>query len=430
MPVPFPSELNNRTQDVNLLLSEVVTSALSHLRVCDLGGQLAGAGATKILAAFGAEVIRVEDPATQGLWDALRGVGPYVDDRRGVNLGAGFNNHNVGKYGVTINLRTEEGKDLLRELIAVSDIVCENFAAGVMEHRGFGYDDLKRIKPDIIYVSNCGFGHSGPYRDFKTWGPIVQAISGLTFTAGLADDEPAGWGYSYMDHGSALYMTVAILAAVHHRARTGAGQHVDLATVPAGIAMLPTEVLDWTVNGRPTSAHGNRADFAEMAPHGIYPCAGEERWIAIACRDDREVGLLAKVLDEPALASERFTTLESRLRLQDELDGLVAAVTSSRDAIVLAEDLVGAGVPASVVKSPPERIDEDPDLAAMGLFPTVDHPDIGPVRVEGVPMQLSETPWQIDSAAPRLGQHNREVLGGLLGHDDDELDALAKRGVI
>ena len=344
--------MNNRTDDVYLLLFGIVTDALSHLRVCDLSGQLAGAGATKILAAFGAEVIRVEDPATQGLWDALRGVGPFVDDRRGVNLGAGFNNHNVGKYGVTINLRTDDGKQLLRELIAVSDVVCENFAAGVMEHRGFGYDELRRIRPDIIYVSNCGFGHTGPYRDFKTWGPIVQAVSGLTFTAGLPDTEPAGWGFSYMDHGSAFYMTAAILAALHHRERTGVGQHVDLATVPAGIAMLPTEVLDWTVNGRTTTAGGNRADFGEMAPHGIYPCQGDDRWIAIACRDDRELALLSKVLDEPELVADRFASLPDRLRAIDEIDEIVSAATTTREAIRLADDLVDLGVPASVVKSP------------------------------------------------------------------------------
>lgn len=407
-----------------------MTDALSHLRVCDLSGQLAGAGATKILAAFGAEVIRVEDPATQGLWDALRGVGPFVDDRRGVNLGAGFNNHNVGKYGVTINLRTDDGKQLLRELIAVSDVVCENFAAGVMEHRGFGFEELRRIKPDIIYVSNCGFGHTGPYREFKTWGPIVQAVSGLTFTAGLPDTEPAGWGFSYMDHGSAFYMTVAILAALHHRERTGVGQHVDLATVPAGIAMLPTEVLDWTVNGRTTRAGGNRADFGEMAPHGIYPCRGEDRWIAIACRDDRELALLSKVLDEPELVADRFGGLEDRLRAVEELDEIVSAATRTRDAIQLAGDLIDAGVPASVVKSPGERIDGDPDLAPSGLFPTVEHPDIGKVRVEGIPMQFSATPWHIDAAAPRLGQHNRDVLCGLLGHDEDELAAWSERGVI
>ncbi len=403
---------------------------MSHLRVCDLSGQLAGAGATKILAAFGAQVIRVEDPATRGLWDALRGVGPYVDDRRGVDLGAGFNNHNAGKYGVTINLRTDEGRQLLRELVAVSDVVCENFAAGVMAKRGFGYDDLKRIKSDIVYVSNCGFGHTGPYRDFKTWGPIVQAVSGLTYTSGLPDAEPAGWGFSYMDHGSAFFMTVAIMAALHHRARTGEGQHVDLATVPAGTAMLPTEILNWTVNARPTGRRGNRADFDEYAPHGIYPCAGEDRWVALTCRDERELAMLAKVLDEPALTSDRYAPLTERLAHADEIDELIGAVTATRDAAALADDLIRAGVPASVVKTPRERIDADPDLARRGLFPTVSHPDIGRVRVEGLPMTFSATPWHLDSGAPKLGQHNREILGGLLGHDDTAIDDWAERGVI
>ena len=175
---------------------------------------------------------------------------------------------------------------------------------------------------------------------------------------------------------------------------------------------------------------GNHADFGEMAPHGIYPCAGDDRWIAIACRDDREVALLAKVLDEPALTSDRFADLGQRLRNIDELDLLISNLTGARDAISLADDLVAAGVPASVVKSPAERIDGDPDFAAMGLFPTVVHPEIGAVRVEGIPMQFSETPWQITVPAPRLGEHNREVFVSLLGHDDEELDIWAERGVI
>jgi benzylsuccinate CoA-transferase BbsF subunit len=156
--------------------------ALDGVRICDFTGQLAGAGATKWLAAFGAEVIRIEDPVRQGRWDILRGAQPFVDERRGIELGGGFNNHNVGKLGVTINLRTERGKAMLADIIRQSDVVAENFSAGVMERWGFGYEDLKAIKPDIIYVSNCGFGHSGPYEDFKTWGPVVQAVSGLTFS--------------------------------------------------------------------------------------------------------------------------------------------------------------------------------------------------------------------------------------------------------
>ncbi|EGJ32849.1 putative acyl-CoA transferases/carnitine dehydratase, partial [Moorena producens 3L] len=160
-------------------------TALGRYRICDFTGQLAGAGATKWLAAFGAEVIRIEDPVREGRWDILRTMPPFVDDRRGVDFGGGFQNHNVEKKGITLNLRTDRGKELLREIVKRSDVVSENFAAGVLEKLGFGYEALKELKPDIIYVSNCGFGHTGPYASFKTWGPIVQAVSGLTHTSGL-----------------------------------------------------------------------------------------------------------------------------------------------------------------------------------------------------------------------------------------------------
>ena len=173
--------------------------ALSNFRICDFTGQLAGAGATKWLASFGAEVIRIEDPVREGRWDILRGGSPYIDDRRGINLGGAYNNHNTEKLGITLNLREEKAKEILTRLIQISDVVSENFAKGVLEKWGFGYEQLKQIKPDVIYVSNCGFGHIGPYSDFRTWGPIVQAVSGLTFTNGLPNEPPAGWGYSFMD---------------------------------------------------------------------------------------------------------------------------------------------------------------------------------------------------------------------------------------
>jgi benzylsuccinate CoA-transferase BbsF subunit len=407
---------------------------LSHLRVCDFGGQLAGAGATKILAAFGAQVIRVEDPVTEGRWDALRSVGPYAGERRGVNAGGGFNNHNVGKLGVTINVRTDSGRSLLRDLIGVSDVVCENFAPGVLERWGFGYDALRAIRPDVIYVSNCGFGHTGPYRSFKTWGPIVQAMSGLTFTAGEPATEPAGWGFSYMDHMAAYAMTIAILAAVHHRDRTGEGQWVDLAATAAGIGLLPTEILDWTVNGRtarrPGQPSGNRSDFDEMAPHGIYPAAGTDRWVAIACRDDDDWKALAASIGQAWAQADRFALLAGRLSAADELDHHIAAYTRSFDAAELAAALVEAGVPASVVKSPPERIDQDPDLADWGLFPEVRHPEIGTVRVEGLPIRFSESDWGITSPAPCIGEHNDVVFGELLGRSAEDIERLQEEGAI
>ena len=171
---------------------------------------------------MGAQVIRIEDPVNEGRWDILRGMSPFVDERRGIELGGPFNNHNVEKLGVTLNLRTEPAKELLRELVAVSDVVTENFAAGVLARLGFSYEELRAIRPDIIYVSNSGFGHRGPYASFKTWGPIVQACCGLSFSSGLPGLPPAGWGYSYMDHHGGNFMAIAILAGLMHRRRRAA----------------------------------------------------------------------------------------------------------------------------------------------------------------------------------------------------------------
>ena len=408
--------------------------ALSHLRICDFTGQLAGAGATRFLAAFGAQVIRIEDPVNQGRWDILRGMPPYVDERRGVEFGGPFNNHNVEKLGVTLNLRTERGKELLRELVAISDVVAENFSAGVMERWGFGYEELKAIREDVIYVSNCGFGHMGPYRDFKTWGPIVQAVSGLTFSSGLADQPPAGWGYSYMDHTGAYYMAIAILMALRHRNRTGEGQWVDLGCTEAGASLTGPAMLDFTVNGRPLRREGspdsNRSQHPAMAPHGIYPSQGEDAWVAIACRDERDWRAFAEATGEPWTREGRFADLRGRLVAQDALDELVAGWTRARGNFEAAAALQAAGVPATAVQRPQERIDRDPNTEAWGLWPEVRHREMGDVRVDGLPVRFSETDWRIERGGPCLGEHNAEVFGGLLGLDADEIAALEAEGVL
>src|SRR3954471_13224123 len=265
-----------------------MTRALEHIRICDLGGQLAGAAATRYLAAFGADVIRVEDPVRRGRWDHLRGEAPFADERRGEELGGAFNSHNVEKKGVTINLRLEAGRELLRRLISVSDVVTENFSAGVMGRLGFGYDALRYIKDDIIYVSNSGFGHSGPYRDFRSWGPIVPAFAGLTFTSVIPDQPPACWGFSFMDHVGADFMCIAILAALVHRRRTGEGQWIDMACTEAGVTMLGPACLDASANGRTRRGPGlpdsNHSVSPLMIPHNVYPTASKDRWVVLACR--------------------------------------------------------------------------------------------------------------------------------------------------
>jgi benzylsuccinate CoA-transferase BbsF subunit len=264
------------------------STALSHIRICDLSGQLAGAGSTRFLAAFGAQVIRVEDPTNEGRWDILRGSPPMVDERRGINLGGAFNNHNVEKLGITLNLRTDEGKALLTRLIEISDVVTENFSSGVMERLGFSYEQMRAINEQVVYVSNSGFGKTGPYAHFKTFGPIVQACCGLTFSSGLADQPPAGWGFSYMDHMGANFMALAVLAALVQRNRTGQGQWVDMSCTEAGLALTGPELLDYTVNDRPLRRPGmpdsNANNLPPMAPHGIFPAEGEDSGVAIGGR--------------------------------------------------------------------------------------------------------------------------------------------------
>jgi crotonobetainyl-CoA:carnitine CoA-transferase CaiB-like acyl-CoA transferase len=405
---------------------------LAGVRVCDLSGQLAGAGATRTLAAFGAEVIRVEDPVRQGRWDILRGAPPFADGRRGIELGGAFNNHNVGKLGVTINLRTERGRELLCQLIAASDVVTENFSAGVMERQGFTFERMQELRPDVIYVSNSGFGHSGPYREFRTWGPIVQAMCGLTWSVGLEGQPSAGFGYSYMDHHGANFMAFAVLAALHHRDRTGEGQRIDMSMVESGVSLLGPGVLESSVNGvpsrRPGMPNSNRAHHPPMAPHGIYRAAGDQAWVAIACRDDADWQALAAVIGEPWTQDARWSTLSGRRAVEDELDRLIGSWTASFDKFDVQRRLLAAGVPSAAVQTPRERIDDDASTESWGLWPESHHPEMGCVRVDGIPIHLSDTDWHVHQGAPTLGQHNWDVFTRALGLDPDEIRALEEAG--
>jgi crotonobetainyl-CoA:carnitine CoA-transferase CaiB-like acyl-CoA transferase len=408
--------------------------ALSHLRICDFTGQLAGAGATRFMAAFGAQIIRIEDPTNEGRWDILRGNPPYVDDRKGIDLGGAFNNHNVEKLGITLNLRTERGKQILRELVRISDAVTENFAAGVLERWGFGYEQLKEIRPDVIYVSNCGFGHSGPYLDYKTWGPIVQAVSGLTFSSAIPGQAPAGWGYSYMDHTGAYFMAMAILMAIHHRNVTGEGQWVDLACCEAACTLNGPALLDATINGRPLRRDGfpdaNHSQFPPMAPHNIYASEGEDNWIAIACRSDEEWAALRGFVGERWAADARWDRISGRIEWQDELDRNMEAWTRRHERFALAESIRALGIPATAVQRPQERVDLDPNTDGWGLWPTVHHTQMGDVRVDGLPVHLSRTDWQLERGASCLGESNEYVYGEILGLSADEISRLRMDGVI
>jgi len=414
-------------------------TALGNIRVCDFTGQLAGAGATRWMASFGAEVIKIEDPVRQGTWDILRGSPPFKDERRGIEFGPGFQNHNVEKRFITLNLRTDRARELLAELVKISDVVAENFAAGVLERMGLDYERLREMNADVIYASNCGFGHTGPYRLFKSWGPIAQAVSGHTHNSGLPGREPSGWGYSYLDHTGGYYMAMGIMLALLHRQRTGEGQWIDMACAEAGAYMHGADLLEWSVNGRSLRAEGipdsNRSSAPVMAPHGVYGCAGDDNWVAVACRSQEEWERLRAVAGssggrEAGLEDGIFETLEGRVTHQDELDSAMSAWTGSRTRWDVQEDLQRAGIAAAAVTRPSERIDLDANTSAWGLWPMVDHEAMGGLRVDGEPVHFSKTDWSIKRAAPLLGGDNEFVFGEMLGLSQAEIGRLVEDGVI
>jgi crotonobetainyl-CoA:carnitine CoA-transferase CaiB-like acyl-CoA transferase len=246
---------------------------------------------------------------------------------------------------------------------------------------------------------------------------------------------PAGWGYSYMDHTGGYLMAIAILMAVYHRNKTGAGQWVDMSCSDGAATLNGPALLDFTVNGkrvrRPGSPNSNRGQYPKMAPHGIYRCKGDDRWVAIAVRDDAEWPVFCEALGRSDLAADsRYKTVDGRIEGHDELDAVIEAWTSTQSNFDVMEALQAKGVPAGAVQLPEERIENDPNTAAWGLFPEVEHEQIGRVRVDGTPVKLSETPATVIRGAPVLGQHNEEIFGGVLGIYPTALADLTEVGVI
>jgi benzylsuccinate CoA-transferase BbsF subunit len=410
------------------------STALSHIRICDMTGLLAGAGATRVLAAFGAQVIRVEQPAHEThRWDFLRG-GVDPDGNPNINYGGNFNNHNVEKLSITLDLKHPEGKQLLERLISVSDVVTENFSAPVFGRLGFTWDHIQEINPNVVYVANSGFGKTGPYSDFKSVGQVVQPVTGLSFMSGLPDKPPAGWGFAYMDHMGAYMMATAVLGGLIARTRTGKGQYIDFSCCEAGIALAGPGILDSTVNGRPMRRPGkpnsNLDNTPAMAPHGVYPAAGDDSWVAIACRDDDDWSRLADTIDEDWARDASLATLAGRVERRDDLERRVGEWTSQLERKKVEDVLREAGVPAAQVSMPEDRIDNDPRTSRWGLWPTVQHDEVGPMRVEGVPIHMSETDWSMTRGAPCLGADNDLVYGSVLGLSQDEIDDYRERKVI
>jgi crotonobetainyl-CoA:carnitine CoA-transferase CaiB-like acyl-CoA transferase len=388
---------------------------LAGVNVLDLTWAMSGPATTRPMADFGATVVRIE---TNGHLDAARTVGPFVNDVPGNDSSGLLFNLSTGKRSVNIDLRQPQGRDVLDDLVRWSDVVVESFSPRGRVALDLQYERLRELRPDVIMLSSCLFGQTGPLQRYAGYGTMGASLGGFVHLTGWPDRPPCGPFGAYSDYVSPRYALCTLLAALDHRRHTGEGQYIDFSQVEASVHFLSPAVLDVAVNGRCQTRTGNTDPH--MAPHGAYPSTGDDGWVAIACRDDDDWQALAAVLGRDDLAG--LTTAE-RLVRRDELDGIVAAWTAERSAESAADVAITAGVPAHAVQSSRECM-EDPQLNHLGHFVTLPHPDHGTIVVEGSRFALSDTPAKVVRTPPYLGQDTVDVLLGELGYDDNRLGEL------
>lgn len=386
--------------------------------------------AMKLLADMGAEVIRME--STRRL-ESYRSDSVYRNVIHGDfwNRGANFYEQNRNKLGITLDLGRPGGLDILRRLIAISDVFAENFTPRVIRNFGLEYHDLRRIRPDIIMVSSTGYGFDGPWANFGATGPATEGASGLAHATGYPDGPPVMAEIPYVDYTAGEHTAFAVMTALIGRLNTGQGQFIDVSQTQAAAVTIPEVLLDYTANGREPTRIGN-ADPV-MAPHGCYPCNGDDRWIAIAVSEDAEWQGLCRVLDRPVWAADaRLSGVLGRWTHREELDRLLAERTAGWDMHELMAALQAAGVPAGAVLDSKDLL-FDPHLKSRGFYEVVSHhpsTEMPPLPYASRPWKLSQTPAVPPKAAPLMGQHNEYVLGDLLGMSASDISRLEEEGVI
>jgi benzylsuccinate CoA-transferase BbsF subunit len=390
------------------------------IRITDFCWIGAGAYTTKMLADMGADVIKIESAT---YLDSLRLASPYKDNIKGINRSGYFADRNSSKRSVTVNLKTQEGLDLIRTLVRQSDIVANNFAPGTMERLGLGYEALSAIKPDLVYVAMSMHGGDGPESKTVGYGITISAITGLQYLTTFPGKPPAGTGTNFPDHiPNPSHACFAILAALRHRRRTGEGQQIDLAQTEPMLSLLAPALMDYSVNGRIVGPTGNR--MAGCAPRGVYPCRGEDRWIAISVATDAQWAALVECLAAPDLGAEMWQHAASREADQDRIDEVLARATLVRTAEELMAALQARGVPAGVAQNAADLIEHDPQLRRRGHWRYLDHPEMGRTIYNGPPFAFASGPVGPRAPAPLLGQHTDQVCRELGGMDDETIARL------
>jgi crotonobetainyl-CoA:carnitine CoA-transferase CaiB-like acyl-CoA transferase len=406
--------------------TQPVDRPLAGVKIVDFMWALAGPGATRVLADFGATVVRIESGARP---DVCRTIQPFQGGKPDGESSAIFHTTNAGKLMLALDLSKPEAREVALDLVRWADVVAESFSPRGMLGFGLDYQQLRKVNPELIMLSTCLMGQTGPLAAFAGFGNLAAAICGFYEIAGWPDREPAGPFGAYTDYMAPRFNAIALLAALEHRRRTGRGQHIDLSQAEAALHFLSPPLLDYFASGRIARRTGN--DDARFAPHGVYAAAGKERWIAIAIRSDAEWQRFTAAIGREGLGGDaRYATAEGRLARRRELDALVGDYTCSRDGLSLQEQLQALGIAAHVVQNSAELV-ADPQLLHLGNFLELPHALSGtPTVVESTRFRLSRTPARVEGDAPTLGRDSHQVLSAILGYDDERIAQLAIAGAL
>jgi benzylsuccinate CoA-transferase BbsF subunit len=389
---------------------------LKGLRVLDFTWMLAGPYATRLLADFGAEVIKIQSKKTAT--GAESNPTPY------------FNAWNRNKRSITLDLEHPEAREIALKLTAISDIVIENFSPRVMSNWGLNYERLREVQPKLIMVSLSAMGQTGPWKDFVALGPTLQALSGLTYLTSFDEDSPMGLGFAYADVVAGLCAALAVLAALEYRNKKNMGQYIDLSEYEALCSTMGPAFLEAAIHPVSIRPKGNRPDYIQAAPYGCYPCMGEDRWCVIAVHTEQEWQGLCKAMGSPDWTREkRFSTPPRRRTLSEELDELLRRWTIQHPAEEVVALLQKNGVPAGVVQNAAD-LAKDPQLIARRFLITLEHPVLGQTITDAPPIHFEQEPAVDWKAAPLLGEDNRYVFTELLGFTEKELSDYTERGII
>ncbi len=398
---------------------------LNDVKICDFMWVMAGPASTRILADYGATVVRIESPTRV---DTARTLQPYRANQPGPDNSGLFANCNAGKFGISLDLGSPAARAVVHDLVRWADVVTESFSPKAMRAWGFDYESLRKVNPRLIMLSSCLMGQTGPLAKIAGFGNMAAAISGFHNLTGWPDRAPAGVFGAYTDYVAPRFTAMAILGALDHRRRTGEGQYIDQSQAECSIHFLGPAILDYTVNGRVEQRVGN--SDAAFAPHGVYPAAGDDQWVAIVCRDDDDWRRLCTAMNNEDLARDpRYASAAGRREHRDAIDSSIAKWSRALERSVIESRLQSHRIPAHQVQNSTDAY-ADPQFVHRGHFVALEHQTLGKFTVEGPRAKLSRTPAAVRRAAPSLGQDNQHVLETILGYDETQITELAASGAL